>query len=147
MKSFTKYLLEIYRITPKRRDLLNNLESDAVDDLRVITQQKDKALNNFYNSDDIDERDENELHNILFNSSTTYNALSKLARLRRIEAIKQQGLPIDRRKDNYKFFGSKGPQKKSDKPSSSFLKKISKNERIREKHFRAMGTPPNTRAT
>ena len=44
MKSFKTYLSEIYRITPKRRAILDRLDQDAIEDLRIMTQQQDKKL-------------------------------------------------------------------------------------------------------
>lgn len=147
MKSFRKYLSELYRITPKRRELLGQLERDATHDIHTMTQQQDKTLSGYYTGDedvvsDVVEKDPHFLHNTLFNNPVTYNALSKLARLRRIEAIKQQGIPSDKRQIGFSYFSKSGPRETAGRPTDKFLKKVSKNERVREKEFRSMGTPP-----
>lgn len=146
MKSFRKYLSEVYRITPKRRELLGQLEQDAAGDLHTMTQQQDKTLSGYYTGDedvvsDVVEKDPHFLHNTLFNNPVTYNALSKLARLRRIEAIKQQGIPSDKRQKGFQYFSKSGARQTSAKPTDKFLKNISKTERRREQEFRMMGTP------
>lgn len=143
MKSFKTYLSEIYRITPKRRAILDRLDQDAIEDLRIMTQQQDKKLKDHYTgNENTSEQDPNNLHDILFNNSTTLNALSKLARMRRIDAIRQQGIHPDKRKSGFLFFGKDGPEATKEKPTDKFLKKVSKNERGREKEFKRMGTPP-----
>jgi len=144
MKSFRYYLSELYRITPKRREILGRLEQDAADDLHTMVKQQDKTLSNYYGEDDnsdMKEQDPHFLHNTLFNNPTVYNAMSKMARLRRILAIKQQGIQPDKRQSGFPYFSKSGAKQTSGKPNNKFLKNISKMERRREKEFRIMGTP------
>lgn len=81
MKTFKQYIDETYRITPKRREFLNKKYSEA----------KQKANDAFDIPDPI-----GRMHSAMYHSATQA----------RIDAIRDMGLPADKRTT---FLGTPGP--------------------------------------